>query len=159
MSNDDSKSDTDPRRFFEGMRQELPPPKTKEEAGQYVVNMYRDELDKITDPKQRERAESDLRSHGAKTFGTTGQLVENARAFQARWEQKINSMSDRNPLKAAAVPVFRAVQNQQHEKIGRTVRKDAQKDAAIMASAREVAEKLRQRQAQSSRGKEIDRER
>jgi len=158
MSSPGSKPDPGPRKFFEGA-EHRPAPKTKEEAGQLAIDLRHDELDRIADPKQREKAENDLRSHAEKTFGTTGKAVEKARATQERWEQKIHSMSEKNPLRAAAAPVLRAVQNQQHQKIGRMVLKDARKDATIITRAQKASETFRQRQAQNQPGKDIDRER
>jgi hypothetical protein len=100
-----------------------------------------------------------LRSHAEKTFGITGQVVEKAKATQARWQQKINSMSEKNPLRAAAAPVLRAVQNQQRQKIGRMVLKDARKNATILTRAQKASETFRQSQAQSKPGKDLERER
>jgi hypothetical protein len=152
------KPDPGPRKLYEGAEQR-PTPKTKEEAGQLAIDLRHDELDRIADPKQREKAEKDLRSHAEKTFGTTGTVIEKARATQKRWEQKINAMSEKNPLRAAAAPVLRAVQNQQRQKIGRMVLKDARKDATIITRAQKASATFRQRQAQNQPGKDIDRER
>ena len=157
MSSPGNKPVPDPMKSFEGAT-ERPAPKTREEAGQLAIDMRHDELDRIADPQQREKAEKALRSHAEKTFGTTGKVVEKARATQARWEQKVNSMSEKSPLRAAAAPVFRAVQNKQHQKIGRMVLKDARKDAAIITRAQKTSETFRQRQAQNQPGKDIDRE-
>jgi hypothetical protein len=156
MSSPGNKPDPDPK-FFEGSRQR-PAPKTREEAGQLAIDIRHDELDRIADPQQRENAEKALRSQAEKTFDATGKAVEKARTTQARWEQKINSLTEKNPLKAAAAPVFRAVQNRQHQKIGRMVLKDARKDAAIITRAQKTSETFRQRQAQNQPGKDIDRE-
>jgi hypothetical protein len=158
MSSPGNKPDPGPAKFFEGANQR-PAPKTREEAGQLAIDMRHDELDRIADPQQREKAEKDLRSHAEKTYGTMGKIVEKARTTQARWEQKINSMSEKNPLRAAAAPVFRAVQNRQHQKIGRMVLKDAHKDAAIITRAQKTSETFRLRQAQNQPGKDIERER
>ncbi len=58
-------------------------------------------------------------------------------------------MSEKNPLRATVAPVFRAVQNKQHQKIGRMVLKDARKDAAIITRAQKTSETFRQRQTQN----------
>jgi hypothetical protein len=156
MSSPGNKPDPDPK-FFDGSRQR-PAPKTREEAGQLAIDIRHDELDRIADPQQRENAEKALRSQAEKTFDATGKAVEKARTTQARFEEKINSMSEKNPLRAAAAPVFRAVQNRKHQKIGRMVLKDAHKDAAIITRAQKASETFRQRQAQNQPGKDIDRE-
>ncbi len=143
---------------FEGANQR-PAPKTREEAGQLAIDLRHDELGRIADPKEREKAEKELRSHAEKTFGTTAKVIEKARTTQARFEEKINSLSEKNPLRAAAAPVFRAVQSKQHQKIGRMVLKDAHKDAAIITRAQKTSEAFRQRQAQNQPAKDIDRER
>ncbi len=136
-----------------------PAPKTKEEAGQLAVDARYHELEKITDPKQREKAEKDLRSHAEKTFVTTGRALEKLRATQARLEEKLNPANDKSPLKAAAAPVLRAVQKRQRAKIVGTVLKNARKDAAILTRAQKASKTFRQRAAQSQPAKDLDRER
>lgn len=136
-----------------------PAPKTKEEAGQLAVDARWHELEKITDPKQREKAEKDLRSHAEKTFVTTGRALEKLRTTQARLEQTLTPANDKGPLKAAAAPVLRAVQKRQRAKIVGAVLKNARKDAAILTRAQKASKTFRQRAAQSQPAKDLDRER
>ena len=148
-----------PTKYLDGDQQRYPTPKTRQEAGQLAIDTRYHELEKITDPKQREKAEKALRSHAEKTFGTTGKAVEKVRTTQARWEQKLNSLKDKSPLRAAAAPVFRAVQKRQRVKISGMVLKNARKDAAILTRAQKASKGFRQRAAQSQPGKDLDRER
>ena len=160
MDSPGKKSDPNPTKSFEGaQQQDHPAPKTKEEAGQLAVDARYHELEKISDPKQREKAEKALRAHAEKTFGTTDKAVEKVRATQARWEEKLNSLNDNSRLKAAAAPVVRAVQKRQRVKIGGMVLKNARKDAAIITRAQKASKTFHQRAAQSQPGKDLDRER
>ena len=159
MNSPGKKSDPVPAKYPDRDQQRFPAPKTREEAGQLAIDARYHELEKITDPKQREKAEKDLRSHAEKTFDTTGKALEKTRATQARWEQKVNSLKDKGPLKAAAAPVVRAVQKRQRVKIAGMVLKDARKDAAILTRAQKASKGFRQRAAQSQPAKDIDRER
>src|ERR1700678_1248846 len=99
MNSPGKKSDPAPAKFPDTDQQQFPAPKTKEEAGQLAVDARYHELEKITDPKQREKAEKELRSHAEKTFGTTEKAVEKLRATRARWEEKLNSANDKSSLK------------------------------------------------------------
>ena len=159
MDSPGKKSAPAPTKFLDGDQQRYPTPQTKEEAGQLAIDARYHELEKITDPKQREKAEKALRSHAEKTFGTTNKAVEKLRATQARWEQKLDSLNDKSPLRAAAAPVLRAVQKRQRAKIGGMVLKDARKDAAIITRAQKASKGFRKREAQSQPGKDLDRER
>jgi hypothetical protein len=159
MDSPGKRSDSAPAKFLDGDQQRYPAPKTKEEAGQLAVDSRYHELEKITDPKQREKAEKDLRSHAEKTFVTTGRALEKLRATQARLEQTLNPANDKSPLKSAAAPVLRAVQKRQRAKIAGAVLKNARKDAAIITRAQKASKAFRQRAAQSQPAKDLDRER
>ena len=84
MDSPGKKSDPAPAKLPDEGQYRNPAPKTKEEAGQLAVDARYHELEKITDPKQREKAEKDLRSHAEKTFVTTGRALEKLRTTQAR---------------------------------------------------------------------------
>src|SRR5271170_2673634 len=112
MDSPGKKSDPAPAKFLDADQQSQPAPKTKEEAGQLAVDSRYHELERITDPKQREKAEKELRSHAEKTFVTTGRALEKLRATQARLRENLNS-PDKSPLRAAAAPVLRAAQKLQ----------------------------------------------
>lgn len=159
MSSPGKKSESTPEKYPDGDQQRQPAPKTREEAGQLAVDSRYHELEQITDPKQREKAENDLRSHAEKTFVTTGRAFEKLRATQARLQENLNSPNVKSPLKAAAVPVLRAVQKRQRAKIVGTVLKNARKDAAIITRAQKTSKAFRQRAPQSKPGKDLDRER
>ena len=160
MNSPRKKSDPDPMRFPEGAeQQDRPAPKTREEAGQLAVDARYHELENISDPKEREKAEKALRSHAEKTFGTTDKAVEKVRATQARWNEKLNSLNDKSPLRAAAAPVLRAVQKRQNVKIAGMVLKNARKDAAIITRAQKTSKTFRARAAKNQPGKDLDRER
>lgn len=159
MNSPGKKSDPAPAKFLDGDQQRHPAPTTKEEAGQLAVDARYHEFEQITDPKEREKAEKALRSHAEKTFGTTDKAVEKLRATQARWGEKLNSLNDKSPLKAAAAPVLRAVQKRQRVKVAGMVLKDARKDATILARAQKASKTFRQRTAQSQPAKDLDRER
>jgi hypothetical protein len=159
MDSPGKKSEPAPEKYPDGDQQRQPAPKTREEAGQLAVDARYHELEKLTDPKLREKTENAIRSHAEKTFGITDKAVEKLRATQARWEQKLNSLNDKSPLKAAAAPVLRAVQKRQRAKIVGTVLKNARKDAAIITRAQNNSKTFRQRAAQSKPGKDLDRER
>ena len=159
MNSPGKKSDPAPAKFFDADQQAHPAPKTKEEAGQLAVDSRYHELEQITDPKQREKAENDLRSHAEKTFVTTGRAFEKLRTTQARLHENLNSPNDKNPLKAAAAPVLRAAQKRQRAKVTGMVLKNARKDAAILTRAQKASKTFRQRTAQSQPAKDLDRER
>jgi hypothetical protein len=158
MNSPGKKSEPAPAKFLDADQPKYPAPKTKEEAGQLAVDSRYHELEKITDPKQREKAEKDLRSHAEKTFVTTGRALEKLHATQARLQQNLNS-PDKSPLKAAAAPVLRAVQKRQRAKVTGMVLKNARKDAAILTRAQKASKAFRQRAAQSQPAKDLDRER
>jgi len=162
MGSPGNKPDPNPMKFFEGAQQHnQPSPKTKEEAGQLAVDARYHELENISDPKEREKAEKALRAHAEKTFGATDRYVDKVRDSQAKWEQRLTSLSEKNPLRTAAAPVVRAVQRQQRQKIGSMVLQSARKNAAIITRAQKNSEAFRQRQAQAQNqpGKDNDRER
>jgi hypothetical protein len=159
MGSSGKKSDPAPAKFPETDQQQFPAPKTREEAGQLAVDARYHELEKITDPKEREKAEKALRSHAEKTFGTTDKAIEKLRATQARWAEKLNSANDKSSLKAAAAPELPAVEKRQRAKIGGMVLKNARKDAAIITRAQKASKTFRQRAAQSQPTKDLDRER
>ena len=136
MGSPGNKPDPNPMKFFEGAQeQNQPGPKTREEAGQLAVDARYHELEKISDPKEREKAEKALRAHAEKTFGATDRYVDKVRDSQAKWDQRLTSLSEKNPLRTAAAPVVRAVQRQQRHKIGSMVLQSARKDAAIITKA------------------------
>ncbi len=159
MDSPGKKSDPALAKFPDEGQHRNPAPKTKEEAGQLAVDARWHELEKITDPKQREKAENDLRSHAEKTFVTTGRALEKLQATQARLEQTLNPANDKSPLKAVAAPVLRTVQKRQRAKIVSSVLKNARKDAAILTRAQKASKTFRQRAAQSPPAKDLDRER
>jgi len=159
MNSPGKKSDPSPAKFFDADQQAHPAPKTREEAGQLAVDARYHELEKITDPKQREKAEKDLRSHAEKTFVTTGRALEKLRDTQARLGQTLNPANDKSPLRAVAAPVLRAAQKRQRAKIVGAVLKNARKDAAIITRAQKASKTFRQRAAQSQPAKDLDRER
>ena len=97
MDSPGKKSDPAPAKFPDEGQLPQPAPKTKEEAGQLAVDARCHELEKITDPKQREKAEKDLRSHAEKTFVTTGRALEKLRTTQARLEQTLNPRERQKP--------------------------------------------------------------
>ena len=142
----------------EGARQNDPTPKTREEAGQYAVDARYHELGKIADPQQREQAESLIRSHAEKDFVSTGKAVERLKASQARWEQKLNSMSEKNPVRVAGQRVYKAVQRRERAQIGASVLKSARKNADIITRAQKASASFKQR-AQSQPAKDNERER
>src|ERR1039457_6853250 len=154
MNSPGKKSDPAPAKFLDADQQKYPAPKTKEEAGQLAVDSRYHELEQITDPKQREKAENDLRSHAEKTFVTTGRAFEKLRTTQARLHENLNSPNNKNPLKAAAAPVLRAAQKRQRAKIVGTVLKNARKDAEIITRAQKASKAFRQRSAQSQPAKD-----
>ena len=159
MDSPGKNSDPAPAKFPDEGQQRYSAPKTKEEAGQRAVDSRYHELEKITDPKQREKAENDLRSHAEKTFVATGRALEKLHSTQTRLHENLNSPNDKSPLKAAAAPVLRAVQKRQRAKIVGAVLKNARKDAAILTRAQKASKAFRQRAAQSQPAKDIDRER
>ena len=161
MGSPGNKPDPDPVKSFEGAQQQNQPgPKTKEKAGQLAVDARYHELENISDPKEREKAEKALRAHAEKTFGATDRYVDKVRDSQAKWEQRLTSLSEKNPIRTAAAPVVRAVQRQQRQKIGSMVLQSARKNAAIITTAQKNSEAFRQRQAQNPQpGKGNDRER
>jgi hypothetical protein len=159
MNSPGKKSDPAPAKFPDLDQQPYSSPKTREEAGQRAVDARYHDLEKIAEPKERERAENTLRLHAEKTFGATGRALEKLKATQARWEDKLRSLNDKSPLKAAAAPVLRAAQRRQRAKIGGMVLKDARKDAAIITRAQKASKAFRQRAAQSQPAKDLDRER
>ena len=159
MDSPGKKSDPAPAKFPDEGQQHHPAPKTKEEAGQLAVDTRYHELEKITDPKEREKAEKDLRSHAEKTFVTTDRAIEKLRTTQARLEQTLNPANDKSPLRAAAAPVLRAVQKRQRAKTVGAVLKNARKDATIITRAQKASKTFRQRTAQSQPTKDLDRER
>ena len=159
MKSPGKNSDPAPAKFLDADQQSQPAPKTKEEAGQLAVDARYHELEKITDPKQREKAEKELRSHAEKTFGTTEKAVEKLRATRARWEEKLNSANEKGPLKAAAEPVLRAAEKRQRAKISGMVLKNARKDAAIITRAQKASKAFRQRTSHNQPAKDLDRER
>lgn len=158
MGSPAEKPDPNPIKGVEGARQSDPAPKTREEAGQYAVDARYHELEKITDPQQRERAESLIRSSAEQDFAATGKAVERLKASQARWEQKLNSMSEKNPVRIAGQRVYNAVQRRQHAQIGATVLKSARKQADILTRAQKASAAYRQHQ-QSQPAKDNERER
>src|ERR1700732_4414 len=149
MNSPGKKSDPAPAKFPDEGQQLHPAPKTKEEAGQLAIDSRYHELEKITDPKEREKAEKDLRLHAEKTFVTTDRALEKLRTTQARLEQTLNPANDKSPLRAAAAPVLRAVQKRQRAKIVGSVLKNARKDAAILTRAQKASKAFRQRAAQN----------
>ena len=159
MKSPGKKSDPAPAKFLDADQQSQPAPKTKEEAGQLAVDARYHELERITDPKQREKAEKELCSHAEKTFGITDKAIEKLRATQARWTEKLNSASDKSSVKSAAAPALPAVEKRQREKIGVMVLKNARKDAAIMTRAQKASKTFRQRAPQNQPAKDLDRER
>lgn len=160
MNSPGKNSDPNPMKSFEGAQpQDHPAPKTKEEAGQLAVDARYHELEAISDPNQREKAEKALRAHAEETFGATNKAVDKVRDTQARWEEKLNSLNDNSRLKAAAAPVLRAVQKRQRAKIGSMVLKNARKDAAIITRAQKASKEFRQRASQSQPSKDLGRER
>jgi hypothetical protein len=159
MDSPGKKSDPAPAKFPDEGQPRFLAPKTKEEAGQLAVDSRYHELEQITDPKQREKAENDLRSHAEKTFVTTGRAFEKLRATQDRLRENLNAPNDKSPLKAAVAPVLRAVQKRQRAKIVGSVLKNARKDAAILTRAQKASKTFRQRTAQSQPAKDLDRER
>lgn len=159
MNRPGERSDPAPAKFPDHDQPEYPAPKTREEAGQRAVDARYHELEKIADPQEREKAEKALRSHAEKTFGATDKAVEKLRATQARWEEKLGSLNNKSPIKAAAAPVLRAAQKRQRAKIGGMVLKSARKDAAIITRAQKASKTFRQRAAQSRPTKDLDRER
>ena len=159
MKSPGKKTDPAPAKFLDADQQTQPAPKTKEEAGQLAVDARYHELEKIADPKQREKAEKELRSHAEKTFDTTDKAIEKLRATQARWTEKLNSASDKSSVKSAAAPALPAVEKRQRAKIGGMVLKNARKDAAIITRAQKASKAFRQRAAQNQPAKDLDRER
>lgn len=159
MSSSGKKSDPAPAKYPDLDQPQHSAPKTREEAGQLAIDSRFHELEKISDPKQREKTEKELRAHAEKTFDTTGKAVERVQATRARWEEKLNSLNDKSPLKAAAAPVIRAVQKRQRARVSSMVLKDARKDAAILTRAQKTSKTFRQRTAQSPPAKDLDRER
>ena len=159
MNSPGKKSESASAKFPDEGPLQVPAPKTKEEAGQRAVDARYHELENITDPKQREKAENDLRSHAEKTFVTTGRALEKLRATQARLQENLNSPKDKNLLNAAAAPVLRAAQKRQRAKVTGMVLKNARKDAAILTRAQKASKTFRQRTAQSQPAKDLDRER
>ena len=159
MSSPGKKSDPAPAKFLDADHEQYSAPTTREEAGQLAVDARYHELEKITDPKERAKAEKDLRSHAEKTFVTTGRALEKLQATQARLAQTLSPANDKSPLKAAAAPVLRAVQKRQRAKIVGAVLKNARKDAAILTRAQKASRTFRQRAAQSQPAKDLDRER
>ena len=59
MDSPGKKSAPAPTKYLDGDQQRYPAPKTREEAGQLAIDTRYHELEKITDPKQREKAEKD----------------------------------------------------------------------------------------------------
>jgi hypothetical protein len=159
MSSPGKKSDPAPAKYPDLDQPQPPAPKTREEAGQLAIDSRFHELEKISDPKQREKTEKELRAHAEKAFDTTGKAIEKVQATRARWEEKLSSLNDKSPLKAAAAPVIRAVQKRQRAKVSSMVLKDARKDAAILTRAQKASKTFRQHTAKSQPAKDLDRER
>lgn len=116
-------------------------------------------LQKIVDPEQRKLAKDAISSYDKSSAAATEKFVEKAKASQAIWEQKLNSMSERNPVRIVGEHVYGALQTYQNRKIGTMVLKSRQKRQAMLGRAQELAEQFRKRQAQDSRTKDDDRER
>ncbi len=143
-----------------GSRAEKPDanPKAREEAGQLAVDAHYHELEKIADPQQRAAAEKALREHAEKSVPATGKAVEQAKAAQAKWEQRLNSLGENNPARIAGEKVRTAIQRRQNTRIAANVIKAARKDADIITRAQKASTSFRQR-AQNQPARDIDRER
>src|SRR5271165_2379052 len=98
MTDKTAKPAPNPMKFFEGSpgSQGSEDPKTKEEAAQRTVEAYREDLDKIADPRQRGKAEAALRAHAEKTFGATDKYVDKIKASRELWEKTLNSLNEKN---------------------------------------------------------------
>jgi hypothetical protein len=158
MSSPGNKPDPNPMKFFEKDQPARESANTKEEAGQRAVEARYHELEKIADPQQREKAEKALRAHAEKTFGMPLGYIDKAVARQNRWEDKLHSLNEKNPLRAAGTSILNTLDQRHRRKISSMVLDSAHKSAAIITRAQKTSEKFRQRQAQNQPGKDIDRE-
>ena len=99
-----------------------------------------------------------IRSHAEKDFAATGKAVERVKAIQARWEQKLNSMSEKNPVRIVGEHAYSALERRQQGKIGGMVLKSARKQADTITRAQKASAAYRQRQ-QSQPSKDNEHER
>ena len=116
MDSPGKKSDPAPAKLPDEGQYRNPAPKTKEEAGQLAVDARCHELEKITDPKQREKAEKDLRSHAEKTFVTTGRALEKLRTTQARSIRRLIPRTTKARLRLPLLPYFAPCKNASAQK-------------------------------------------
>jgi len=162
MTDNTEKPESNPMKFFEGSRglQQREPPKTKEEAAQRTVEAYREDLDKIADPRQRSKAEAALRAHAKKTFGAIHKHVDKIAATEERWEKILNSLGEKTPVRIAGEHAFSAVQSRNRRKLGERVLSVVRKPDNILARAQKTSASYKERlHSQRQVEKDNDRER
>jgi hypothetical protein len=161
MTDNTLKPEANPMKFFEGSRgsEEREDPKTKVEAAERTVEAYREELDKIADPRQRAKAEAALRVHAEKTFGATDKYVDKIHVSRERWEKILDSLNEKNPIRIAGQHAYAAVKRRQNGKLMGKVLSEGRKPANILTRAQKASAAYKQRQTQNQPGKDLDRER